>query len=319
MSAALRAWPAAEVFVAVATGHLVVAFDAGHHEHLLVLLGGLRERVEFAGVGATRHEELAGAFRGALEEGRGLNLEEVLAIEFGADGAGGLGAQLEETDVAGAAEVEEAVFEAEVFVHLVGLIVVHRERQVGTDVMDHEGLGGDFDAARGKLGVDGLGRAGADLAGDLDDGFRLQALGDFLNTVGAWIEDHLGHPFAVAEVDEGHAAEVALGVDPTHEGHGLAGVGGAEGVAGMGAFHGVVDGRNRGVWLTDGENPSQSPIGRARDRGRDRAIVSGGQDAVSGLKSPHAPPRTLGRLPAGSDASCCPSEGRDGWLPPRAD
>ena len=105
--------------------------------------------------------------------------------------------------------------------------------------MDHEGLGGDFDATRGELGVDGLGRAGADLAGDLDDGFRLQALGHFLDAVGARIEDHLGHAFAVAEVDEGHAAEVALGVDPTHEGHGLAGVGGAEGVAGMGAFHGV--------------------------------------------------------------------------------
>ena len=137
--------------------------------------------------------------------------------------------------------------------------------------MDDEGFGGDFDATGGELGVDGLGRAGADLAGDLDHGFGLQALGDFLDAIGAGIEDDLGHPFAVAEVDEGHAAKVALGVDPTHEGHGLAGVGGAEGVAGMGAFHGGVDGRNRGVWLTDGENPSQSPIGRARDRGRDRA------------------------------------------------
>jgi hypothetical protein len=48
-----------------------------HHQQLLELLWALRQRVEFAGAQAAGHDEVAGAFRRALEQDRCLDLDEI--------------------------------------------------------------------------------------------------------------------------------------------------------------------------------------------------------------------------------------------------
>lgn len=114
----------AEVFVAEAFSHLVVAFDARYHQHLLVLLGRLVERVEHAGVCAAGHEEFARAFGRALEKNGGFDFDEILRVEVVADSLCRLVAHAQKVEVARSAEVEIAVLEAEVFVDPVGVFVV---------------------------------------------------------------------------------------------------------------------------------------------------------------------------------------------------
>ena len=106
----------AEVFVAEAAGDLEVAVEAGDHEDLLEDLRRLRQRVEVAGVDAAGDEVVARAFGGgARHEGR-FDLEEALSDEVVADGHGDVVAEREVLLHLGAAEVEVAVLEADLFV-----------------------------------------------------------------------------------------------------------------------------------------------------------------------------------------------------------
>src|SRR5690606_11339149 len=52
------------------------------------------------------------------------------------------------------------------------------------------------------------------------------------------VEAQLRDPEAVAEVDEGHAAQVARALHPSDEGHGLSGIGEAELAASVRTVHG---------------------------------------------------------------------------------
>jgi len=65
----------AQVLVPVAARPLHVARDAARHEHLLVLLGALAQRVRRPAL-ARRHEELAGALGRRLEQRRRLDVDE---------------------------------------------------------------------------------------------------------------------------------------------------------------------------------------------------------------------------------------------------
>ena len=99
-------------------------------------------------------------------------------------------------------------------------------------------LGGlDLDFAGGHFGIDGVLVAQADLADGGDDvlGAHLLALGV---AVGGelLVEDDLGDAGAVAQVEEDEVAVVAAAVDPAHEDHLLAGVGGAQVAAEMRPF-----------------------------------------------------------------------------------
>src|SRR4029453_16608792 len=59
------------VLGAEARGDLEVPVEAGHHQQLLELLGGLRQRVELAGVHAGRHQIVSGAPPGGRRQDRG--------------------------------------------------------------------------------------------------------------------------------------------------------------------------------------------------------------------------------------------------------
>ena len=117
--------------------------------------------------------------------------------------------------------------------------VVHGKGEDFGHVEDFEGGGGDFDFAGGDFGIVGAGGAGADFAGDGDDAFAAQgggAVEKFPGQIGG-IKDGLGAAFAVADVNEDQAAQVAAGMNPAGKDDGLPGVSGAQLVAMVGASH----------------------------------------------------------------------------------
>ncbi len=106
-------------------------------------------------------------------------------------------------------------------------------------VEHHQLLDQHLHLAGRDLHVVGAGRADPHGSGELDDRFAVQLGGgreDLGREVGR-IEHGLRPAFAIAEVDEEDAAEVAAGMDPAHEGDGLSGVRGPEFVAMLRAFH----------------------------------------------------------------------------------
>ena len=145
-------------------------------------------------------------------------------------------AQLEILRHLGAAQVEVAVGQAQVFISDLG--IKRERRHVG--FVEHFQLRRDeFDFARDELRIDGSLDARANAAGDLDHVFAAQLVrefGDLRIFLGA--EDDLRDPFAVAQINENNAAVVAAGVNPARQGDGLADVFFAEDVAEVGAIHG---------------------------------------------------------------------------------
>jgi hypothetical protein len=103
----------AQVLVAEAGRDLEVAVEARDHQQLLELLRGLRQRVELARVQARRHQEVARAFRRGGRQDRGLVLGKPWATMRLADRGDHLGAQHDVLVQGLAAQVEEAVLEAD--------------------------------------------------------------------------------------------------------------------------------------------------------------------------------------------------------------
>ncbi len=82
----LRLPVGAGILVAEASRHLIVAVEAADHQHLLVQLGRLRQRVEGAWRDARRDQEVPRAFGRAPGQHRRLDLHEALAVKMAADG-----------------------------------------------------------------------------------------------------------------------------------------------------------------------------------------------------------------------------------------
>jgi hypothetical protein len=83
----------------------------------------------------------------------------------------------------------------------------------------------------------------AHLSGDAHDTFaaeRSSLLKKFLRQIGR-IENGLGATFAVANIDKNQSAEVAAGMDPARQRHGLFDMRWAQFVAMMCAFHSNAD------------------------------------------------------------------------------
>ena len=93
----------------------------------------------------------------------------------------------------------------------------------------------------GIFGIVGACGALADFPGDADDAFAAQSSGlleQFLGQIGR-IKNRLRAAFAVADIDENEAAEVAAGVDPTGQSDRLPDMRRAQFVAMMRSFHGL--------------------------------------------------------------------------------
>src|SRR5699024_3350542 len=135
----------------------------GDHQQLLEQLRGLRQGVEAARLQTRRYQEVARALRGGAGQGRGLDLDEVVAAEHAAGGGVDLRAQPQRLGRAFAAQIQVAVAQA----RLLPRLVVELERQ-GRGLAEHLERGDvDLDRAGGDLRV--LVALGADLdhAGDL--------------------------------------------------------------------------------------------------------------------------------------------------------
>ena len=221
----------AGVLVAEAGGDLEVAVEPGDHEELLENLGRLRQGVELAGVQTARDQEVAGAFGGTARQDRGVVLQKAQIHHAAAHAGGDLGAQDDVGVHLFAAQVEEAVLEAQVLV----AVAVQRHGE-GSDLgfgEDFQGVADHFDVAGGELGVDGFGDAFDDAAGEFHHRFAAP-LGAVLVAGGAGIDHDLGDAVMVAHINEDDAAMIAHPVHPTGDGDRLTDVGFAEFAAGMG-------------------------------------------------------------------------------------
>ena len=121
----------AQVLVPEAAGDLVVALEAGDHQHLLEELRRLGQGVEGPLLGAAGDEEVAGALGGRAGENGRLDVEEALAVEELAHRRGDPVAQLESLAHRLAAQVEVAVAQARVLADLAGEPLDLEGRRVG--------------------------------------------------------------------------------------------------------------------------------------------------------------------------------------------
>ena len=217
----------AQVLVAQAAGHLVVAVDAGHHQELLEQLRRLRQGVERARLLARRHEELAGAFGRRRHEHRRLDLDETLGVHGVADGGVDRRADAQVLLHPLTTQVEVAVLEADVLVDVVGAGVDRERRRVGLAQHLDDAVA-DLDLAGREAGVDGPLRTLADDAGDPHD-----VLAAHVDVV---VDDALDDARVVAQVDEGEVLTVlAAATHPAADADGLADVRRAQVAAQVGA------------------------------------------------------------------------------------
>ena len=159
----LRLAVAAQVLVAVAARDLEVAVEPGDHQQLLELLRALRKRVDAARLETRRDDEVAGAFRRALDQRRRLDLDEAMRVVDLADRLDHPAAQQESPLHRLAPDVEVAVLEADALVDLgVGFVDVERRGlRLGQDL---DGVRAELDLARGELRVLRAGQPQRDLA-----------------------------------------------------------------------------------------------------------------------------------------------------------
>jgi hypothetical protein len=132
-----------------------------------------------------------------------------------------------------AAQVEEAVLETDIL----GIVRLgeHRQRQLGGFAQHFELANEHLDLTGRLLGVDRLRRALLHLAVDADHPFRAHSLGQ-LERLGIGVDDQLGQPVMVAQVDEQQPAVIADAMHPATEPHIIAHVTLTKGGAGVGAI-----------------------------------------------------------------------------------
>ena len=221
----------ARVLVAKTRGDLEIAVEARHHQELLVLLGRLRQRVEFARMQARGHEEVARAFRARGGQDRRLELEEPLPFHPSANRINDLTAQHDVLVQLLAPQIEEAVPEPRVL--RIGLVAEHRERQVARRPQDFDLSHIDLDETGRHLGVLCTERALAHPAVDPNDEFRAQFL-RFRECRRIRIDDALGEAVMVAQIDEQQAAVIADAMAPARKPDVGAVLGKGKGAAGVG-------------------------------------------------------------------------------------
>ena len=131
-----------------------------------------------------------------------------------------------------AAQVHVAIFQAHFLGDVHGLF--HGEGRRARFVQDPDLFGKQLHLAGGQIRIDGVRAAQGDGTFDRDHILRAHLLGFAVRglvRIGA--NGNLGDAFAVAQVDEDHAAEIAVAVNPAHQQGARAGVRGAQLAAGV--------------------------------------------------------------------------------------
>ena len=229
----LRLTVGAQVLVAEAAHQLEIAVEARHHEQLFQRLRRLRQRVELALVHAGGHHEVACPLGRGLDQEGCLHFHEAERIHIVADFDAQTVAHLHIGAHTGAAQVEVAVFHAQL-VAAVGIVLYREGRRLGT--VEHlQARDLHFDVARGEFGV--LVAALQHLAVHPDNAFAPQFPDAAAERgIGLHIEHQLRDAVTVAQIDERHAAQVAATLNPTAKRHGGANVRQAQRAVGMGSI-----------------------------------------------------------------------------------
>ncbi len=223
----------ARVLVAQAPRDLEVAVEAPDHQQLLEQLRALRQGVERTGLKPRRHHEVARAFRGRRDEGRRLDLHELLPDHRAPHRVVHHRPQAQVALHAVAPQVEVAELEAE---RLVGLDALERDRRRLRRVEHLEPRRGNLDLSGGQLGVDGSLRAVPHDAVGLDHVLAAQLVRvRSVRRVG--VDDDLHDPGGVADVEEHDAAVVTTARHPAAHADLLADVLGAQVAAPVRAHH----------------------------------------------------------------------------------
>ena len=211
-----------KVLVAETARDLEIFLHSRGHEQLLVLLRGLRQRVERPRVQPARHEEVARALRSAFAQDRRLDLPEPVGVEHIANSLNYAVTQTQIFRHARTAQVEVAVSQTQVFV---GDLFVQRKRQHVGLVEDLQLVGHDLDRTGGQLVVFRSLEAFGHFAGDLDHVLIAQSVSG-LGHRGLLFrtEDNLRDALAVAQIDKNDPTVVATRADPTREGDAAANI-----------------------------------------------------------------------------------------------
>ena len=233
----------ARVLVAEAGRDLEVAVEAGDHQQLLILLGGLRQRVELAGMDARGHEEIARAFGRGRRQDRRRELVEARVVHMAAHRFCNLEALHDDAVQRLAAQIQEAVLQAQIF--RIIRLAENRDGQF-LGFREHLDFGRiDLDLAGRQIRVVGTVGPPADVAVDPHDPFGAELLGH-LEGGRIGIGHDLGQAMVVAQVDEQDAAMVADAVHPARKARDTADIGAAQAAAGGGAIT-VQAGRGHGL------------------------------------------------------------------------
>src|SRR3990172_6808867 len=197
----------AAVLVAEARRDLEIAVEAGDHQKLLELLRRLRQGIELARMQPARHQEVARAFGRARGQDRRLELGEAGLGHAPADAGDDPCAQGDVAVDAIAAQIEEAVAQADVLARV--LVAVHLQGQRIGPRPQLERADLQLDLAGRQARVDGFGRPPHHLAGDADDGLRTHRL-ELGEQRARNVDDALRQAVMVAQVDEQQIAVIAL-------------------------------------------------------------------------------------------------------------
>ena len=228
----LRLTVGPQVLVPEAAGDLEVPVKAGEHQQLLVLLGGLGQGVELAGMHPGGHQVVPGPFGGGLGEDGGLDLQEAILVEVVPADLHDLVAQGDGALHVRAAQVQVAVLQPDRVLHIG---VLHDLEGRGLRLGQQAQLSDlHLNVAGGHVGV--LGLPLPDLSGGSDDVLAAEG-GRLLEDLfgGAVVKGQLDEAGAVPQVHEDQAAQVPLALDPAADGNLLADVFSPEGAAVIGA------------------------------------------------------------------------------------
>ena len=208
----------AQVFIAEAAHDLEVAVVACHHQKLLEGLRALRQGVEFAGVHAAGHHEVAGSLRGGLDEAGSLDLHETLAIQIVADLMCHAVTQHQRFLERVAAQVQIAVSSAQLLAAVADIL--DGERRDLRRIQHIHLVEKDLDVAGVHLRV--LALTFRHTACNLDYVFTAEACDcGFHRLVAGWVCHQLSYAVAVAKVHECHSSHLPDPLHPSGESHGL--------------------------------------------------------------------------------------------------
>ena len=216
------------ILIAEAARNLEVAVEARDHQDLLEDLRRLRQGIKLARMHAAGHQEIARAFGRGLGQGSAFRFREIPGRCRLSRMARVISWRSQKLRcISGAAQVDVAILEPHFFV-LDGLFRRRKRRQ--PRVVENAQFGGlDLNFAGGHLGIDGVLVAQAHLADGGDHVLRphLLALGVPFGRE-FFVEHDLGNAAAVAHVEEDQVAVIAAPVNPAHQHHLFACVGGAQ-------------------------------------------------------------------------------------------